>query len=256
MNSLNATRRCSVIGIMATFLFVFGIRGQDANLCHEMCTEEKTSCDRDCNNVLLNIEAKTCMGQCVNDMSSCFDRCNNMVNLEHVISDHTSKDIVNVRQETIEPISSDFADVNFLKLSSQKIKPQSSTVPSDSTDVDAKLEVRKDEALCLESCVSKEVDCELQCFIDFSKNMVTDNDCSAMCKRNKNICIETCSPPQYIIQSEPKDFVVATPNRITSLGMTVQSPSLENSDTDMTILQRILMGLPTEGTQIIGNWRL
>lgn len=256
MNSLYATERCSVVSIMTAFLFVFGIRCQDTNLCHQMCREEKTSCDRDCNNFLFNIEANTCEVQCDNDMASCFDRCNNMVKLEHVISEHTSKDTTKDKQETIEPVSSDLVDVNFVKLSSEKIRPQSSIDPVDTTDADANNVVKKDDPSCVQNCYSKEVDCELQCFIDLTKNMAMDNDCSSMCKRNKNICHETCSLSHYTVQREPKDIVAASPNRITSLGMTVQNSSIDNLDTDMSILRRILMGLPAEGTQIIGNWRL
>lgn len=257
MNSSYATRRCFIVSIMTVFLFVIETRCQDTNMCHQMCREEKTYCDRDCTHFLFNIEAKTCEVQCDNDMASCFDRCNNMVKLEHVISEHTSKDTTKDRQENIETVSSDLVDVNIDRLSSEKIRPPSSIVPLETTDADTNLVVRTDESSsCVQDCVSKEVDCELQCFIDLTKSMDMDNDCSSMCKRNKNICLETCSPLHYTVQREPKDIVAASPNRITSLGMTVQSSSLDNPDTDMSILRRILMGLPAEGTQIIGNWRL
>lgn len=256
MNSLHSTRRCSIVSIMTAFL-LFGVRCQDTNMCHQMCREEKTSCDKDCKHFLFNIEAKTCHVQCDNDMASCFDRCNNMVELEHGILEIISKDATTDKQETIEPVSSDLVDVNFVKLSSEKIRPPSSIVPSETTDADTNIVVRKDDSSsCVQDCVSKEVDCELQCFIDLIKNMAMDNDCSSMCKRNKNICLETCSPLYYTVQSEPKDIVVASPNRITGLGLSVERTSLDNPDTDLSILRRILKGLPAEGTQIIGSWRL
>lgn len=120
MDSSYATRRCFIVSIMTVFLFVIETRCQDTNLCHQMCRDEKTYCDRDCTHFLFNIEAKTCEVQCDNDMASCFDRCNNMVKLEHVISEHTSKDTTKDRQENIETVSSDLVDVHIDRLSSEK----------------------------------------------------------------------------------------------------------------------------------------
>ena len=232
-----------------------GLFGQNIDLCHQLCREEKTFCEKDCVNYIFNVEDTICQKQCNDDMLSCFDRCNGMMELRHFIPD--SEAALSTRKQKTEVIkSSGFVDVNIEKLSSEKTQPSFSTVPKQvKTNINQKSDAV--DSSCVQDCLSLEEDCERQCFIDLP---ILNNDCNSQCNRNTLTCVESCSsPPETVQTKDPEDIIVVVPNKITSLGLTSSLdvvPSQIHTVPEMGILRRILLGLPATGTRLIGSWHV
>jgi hypothetical protein len=252
--------------LMAAILGTVYVRALAVNSCHQMCTEEKNHCNRDCLFLTEKSEADKCENQCSEDMSFCYDRCNNMIELDHAIPEKgLSKDEIknNVPQEQPEgqPLVSDSLDVNIAKLSSEKIfavNPISTLMPPSN---DANTESNGESQQCTQLCASAEENCEIECFIQYHANNFQDSDCTSKCKANKDVCLENCSVDQTKSDGNGEDFIVATPNQVTNLGVSRQTSetpvtdrSVSSLDAEINVLQRILRGLPTSGTRMIGHW--
>lgn len=257
--------------IMTSILWIVYVQAQAVDSCHQMCTEEKKHCDRDCFYQTDKMEVTTCEDQCSEDMLFCYDRCNNMIELGHVIPEQgLSKDIIKhdapqEQQPERQPLVSDSFDVNIAKLSSEKIFPvnpiSTSMPPSSDTNTMEGMESNGKSQQCTQHCISDEVDCEIECFIAYHTDNFQDSDCTSECKAKKNVCIENCTVGQNNANGNGEDIIVAIPNQVTNLGVSQQTSeipvtdrSLSSLETEMSILRRILMGLPTSGTRMIGNW--
>ena len=229
-----------------------GLFGQNIDLCHQLCRDEKIYCEKDCLNYIFNVEDTICQKQCNDDMLSCFDRCNGMMEIRHFIPESEAV-LSTLRQKTEVVKSSGFVDVNVAKLSSEKTQPSLSSVPK---QVKTNINQTSDavDSSCVQDCLSLEEDCERQCFIDLP---IMNNDCSSQCKRNTLTCVESCSSPRETVQTnDPEDIIVVVPIRITNLGLTNSLdvvPSQIHTVSDMGILRRILLGLPATGTRLIGS---
>ncbi|XP_062567977.1 uncharacterized protein LOC134230230 [Saccostrea cucullata] len=249
------------------------VRAQETNTCNQMCREEKKYCTKDCDMPRLRHESDQCKGQCNEDMLYCLDRCNNMVELTHNIPVRNvalvKSDVPSEKQQNAKPLFPNVFDVNFVKLSSEKIfdshppttnippstsvNPSTTNIPlSTRVNVDKnQSEVTENSKKCVAQCTSKESECEVECLIAYHANNFQDSDCSSGCERNKNICIKNCEAERNEPRRTEEDIVVAVPGQVSNLR--IPSLSLER---EISVLEKILMGLPSSGTQMIGKWVL
>lgn len=254
INNSYTTKKYFIINIITIFLFIIKTQYKNTNIYHQIYKKKKTYYNKNYTHFLFNIKTNTYKIQYNNNIKSYFNHYNNIIKLKHIISKHTNKNTTKNKQKNIKTISSNLINININKLSSKKIKPPSSIIPLKTTNTNTNLIIKTNKSSSyIQNYISKKINYKLQYFINLTKNININNNYNSIYKKNKNIYLKTYSPLHYTIQKKPKNIITTSPNQITNLKITIQNSSLNNPNTNISILHKILIKLPTKNTQIIKN---